>query len=428
MTSPTVVTPPPVTPPPVTNNKPIAADDTVSTNEDKSLVLAESALLSNDDLGDVPTAVTFVADDSSQSGKIIKNGNGTYTYTPRINFSGQDSFRYTIKDSDGDTSSASVNVNVSSANDLPTAVDDSAAVDAGTGININVLSNDSFGGDGPGGAITVGAADHGKVRIRNKGTATPSDDVIRYVADANFGGVDSFEYTITDANGDKSSATVRVDVAPSEVSPPPINPGSQRIDLAAAESFVKPNQSSPLWGDRVRLSAIGLDGARANVVYDTQFADHGFGISSAGDRWDQIDFYAKNGELSAVSEKLKLEFDTLVDNVTLTVGMMGLNEGRNGYDETGKWTAYNANGRKVADGLLSPELSTLGEDVKVRKSYGSYPIEIETSQPFAKLVIEATGFGNGQGSPIEKSYGENNSDFNLMGVSFETVPNTQGGF
>ncbi|MBE9062325.1 tandem-95 repeat protein [cf. Phormidesmis sp. LEGE 11477] len=421
-------TPKPPTPKPPVNKKPDAVDDSLATNEDSTLVLKAKDLLSNDTLGNGPTVIASVANSSSKGGKISKSSNGTYTYTPKANFFGQDSFGYSIKDADGDTSSATVKVNVKAVNDQPKAVNDSAAVDAGKSVNIDVLSNDSFGGDGAGGAITVGSADHGNVSIRTQGTSKPSDDIIRYVADKNFGGTDSFKYTITDANGDKSTATVNVNVKKPDVAPKPPGNVGERVNLTAAKGVIQGNKSSHLWGNSVRLSATGLNGSKANVVYDTQFADKGFGVSSANDRWSQIDYYAKNGNLRGVSEKLRLKFDTLVDNVTLKVGMLGFNEGKNGNDETGKWTAYDAKGRKVGDGLLGPELSTLGKDVKVKKSYGSYPIEIDTSKPFAELVVEATPFGHGQGSPIGKSYGENNSDFNVMGISFDTLPNTQGGF
>ncbi|EDX87169.1 hypothetical protein S7335_4876 [Synechococcus sp. PCC 7335] len=424
--------PPVVKPPVVTDKKPNAVNDSLSTSEDNALVLKAKDLLSNDTLGDGPTTLTSVANNSNKGGKISKNSNGTYTYTPKANFFGQDSFSYSIKDADGDTSSATVKVNVKGVNDQPKAVKDSASVDAGKSVNIDVLRNDSFGGDGAGGLVTVGSADHGSVSIKTQGTSNPNDDVIRYVADKNFGGTDTFDYTIRDANGDKSTATVNVKVKAPVVAPkPPVVVPKEPNDLVGKRVNLSANKNvigSNLWGGSVRLSAIGLNGSGAKVVYDTQFADKGFGVSSTNDRWSQIDYYAKNGSLRGVSEKLRLKFDTLVDNVELKVGMLGFNEGKNGNDETGKWTAYGAGGKKIGDGLIGPELSTLGKDKKFNGSYGSYPIEIDTSKPIAELVIEATGFGYGQGSPIGKSYGENNSDFNVMGISFDTLPNTQGGF
>ena len=455
------------------NSLPDADADSVSTKMNQGMFID---VLSNDSFGaDGPSNNPIIIGEAS-NGSVSLRRQGTFgnplddliRYVPNKGFTGKDQFSYTIADANGDISSATVKVQVTKPlnkpsivkppaakppviepptidkkpkvkNGLPKAVKDTAVVDAGKSVNIDVLSNDSFGGDGAGGPITVGSADHGKVSVLTQGTTKIGDDVIRYVADKNFGGTDSFNYTIKDGNGDKSTATVKVNVkAPVVVPKPPVtkspapkpsdNVGGQRVNLSAAGKFINSNQSSHLWGGSVRLSAVGLNGAPAKVVYDTQFADKGFGVSSSNDRWDQIDYYAKNGNLRGVSEKLKLEFDTLVDNVKLTVGMMGFNEGKNGNDETGKWTAYDASGKKVGDGLLGPELSTLGKDTKVKNSYGSYPIAINTSKPIAELVIQATGFGHGQGSPIGKSYGENNSDLNVMGVSFDTLPNTQGGF
>ena len=312
-------------------------------------------------------------------------------------------------------------------NRFPTTVDDSATTQRNKEISIDVLGNDSFGGNGPG-ELTVRSASNGTVSVRRRGTPdNPLDDLIRYIPNNGFVGQDSFEYTIKDADGDTSTSSVQVIVTkPEPVFTPPAV--VQRRALSAAAKFITPGEAYHQWGPDVQLSAIGLDGSKANVVFDTQYADHGFGVASGNDRWNQIDFYAKAGEKRNVSEKLKLKFDTLVQNVKLKVGMMGLNEGTNGYDETGRWTAYNARGEKVADGLLSPDRSTLGKDVKVQGSYGSYPIEIDTSRPFAELVVQATGFGHGQGSPIARSYGENNSDFNVMGISFDPIAGTQGGF
>ena len=100
--------------------------------------------------------------------------------------------------------------------------------------------------------------------------------------------------------------------------------------------------------------------------------------------------------------------------------MLGAGEG-NGFDETGSWTAFNINDEIIGTGLIGPELSTLGANSKVSGSYGEYPIEINAGAPIAALVIEATGFGHNQGEPTRQSYGENNSDFNLMAISFAPV-------
>lgn len=56
-------------------------------------------------------------------------------------------------------------------NDLPSADDDTASTEMNQEISIDVLGNDSFGGDGPGvGQVSVGKAMHGQVSVRKVGT------------------------------------------------------------------------------------------------------------------------------------------------------------------------------------------------------------------------------------------------------------------
>ncbi|MGK4567257.1 Ig-like domain-containing protein [Flavobacterium sp. 3HN19-14] len=75
----------------------------------------------------------------------------TVTYTPNANFFGSDSFTYTITDASGDTATATVNVTINpDTTDVPAAVNDLATTLEDTPVTVNVLVNDSFGGDGPG--------------------------------------------------------------------------------------------------------------------------------------------------------------------------------------------------------------------------------------------------------------------------------------
>jgi hypothetical protein len=57
---------------------------------------------------------------------------------------------------DGDCDPATIDITVDPVNDVPVADDDSEATDEDTPVNISVLTNDDFGGDGPStGTITV---------------------------------------------------------------------------------------------------------------------------------------------------------------------------------------------------------------------------------------------------------------------------------
>ncbi|MGK4567251.1 cadherin-like domain-containing protein [Flavobacterium sp. 3HN19-14] len=91
------------------------------------------------------------------NGTVTVNDNGTpndptddtVTYTPNANFFGSDSFTYTITDASGDTATATVNVTINpDTTDVPAAVNDLATTLEDTPVTVNVLVNDSFGGDG----------------------------------------------------------------------------------------------------------------------------------------------------------------------------------------------------------------------------------------------------------------------------------------
>ncbi|WP_445749799.1 collagen-binding domain-containing protein [Polaribacter sp.] len=102
---------------------------------------------------------------------------------------------------------------------LPTAVADTFIANENSPANtIDVLVNDSFGVDGPNsGTISLPSANSsngGTITVDDNGTPNdPTDDTILYTPATNFTGVDTFDYLITDANGDTSIATVTVSVS-----------------------------------------------------------------------------------------------------------------------------------------------------------------------------------------------------------------------
>ncbi|NEQ74343.1 MAG: tandem-95 repeat protein, partial [Okeania sp. SIO2C9] len=101
------------------NSAPIAGDDVFETNEDTAITIDKSELLANDSDpdGDEITITEFAADN-------IKNGTleetkNSFIYTPDENFSGEESFTYTIADTEGLTDTATVGINVTPVADTP---------------------------------------------------------------------------------------------------------------------------------------------------------------------------------------------------------------------------------------------------------------------------------------------------------------------
>jgi gliding motility-associated-like protein len=110
-------------------------------------------------------------------------------------------------------------------NDLPTAEADNASVPEDGSVTVPVLTNDTFGGDGPStGTITiVTGPTNGTASVDDGGTPNdPTDDQIIYTPDPNYNGPDNIIYEICDSNGDCDTAIVRVTVPP--VNDPPAIP------------------------------------------------------------------------------------------------------------------------------------------------------------------------------------------------------------
>jgi hypothetical protein len=191
------------------NDPPSAVDDYVSVLEDSSN--NEIDVLANDN--DIDGDSIVVSNVTQPS-----NGSVTFTaayvyYSPDPDYSGSDSFTYSISDGNGGFDSASVFVTVSPVNDPPVAVDDNVSVAEDSSDNqLDVLANDV---DVDGDSLDITG-----VSTPAHGSATHTASYVYYTPDPDYSGSDQFSYSITDNNGGSDSATVYVTVTP--VNDPPV--------------------------------------------------------------------------------------------------------------------------------------------------------------------------------------------------------------
>ena len=130
-------------------------------------------------------------------------------YTPNTGFVGVDHFYYMITDANGATSIAQVTITVTEI-DTPTAQNDTVGVTQdSTATTIDVLANDSFGSDGQ---ATINALTINNATNTNGATIAVNDAKVNYTPATGFSGTDIFTYSITDGNGDASTANVTVTV------------------------------------------------------------------------------------------------------------------------------------------------------------------------------------------------------------------------
>ncbi|MCC6075585.1 Ig-like domain-containing protein, partial [Pseudomonas sp. GCM10022188] len=187
----------------------VAVADTATTAEDTPV----NGDVSGNDSTSSGGALSFAKASDPAHGSVVVNGDGTYTYTPDANWSGADSFDYTVTDAaSGESLTRTVTVTVTPAVDL-TAVADSISTSEDTAVSGTVASNDSTSS---GGALSFAKASdpaHGSVVVNGDGTYT-------YTPDANWSGADSFDYTVTDAaSGESLTRTVTVTVTPTNDAP-----------------------------------------------------------------------------------------------------------------------------------------------------------------------------------------------------------------
>lgn len=132
-----------------------AVDDMATTT--KNSILTTVNVLSNDTDVDGDTLTISLADAESMNGVVItNNSDGTFTYTPAVDFVGSDSFKYTVSDGKGCTSQGVVSITITDpdGNDGGSGGnnDDASDSDSGGGDN-DAGSNDDNSGSGGGGSM-----------------------------------------------------------------------------------------------------------------------------------------------------------------------------------------------------------------------------------------------------------------------------------
>ena len=192
-----------------TNSAPVANNDSYNVNEDNTLVIsAENGVLSNDT---DPNGDTFTVDDTfivaPTHGQLLLSIDGSFSYIPDANFNGVDQFQYAAIDSQGASATATVTVIVNSQPDNPVAQNDAYqfsrnnlfSVSAESGLLANDFNIET-------GELTVDTA---PVTEPQNGTLNlNSDGSFTYQPNADFSGVDSFSYSISNEQGLTATAQV----------------------------------------------------------------------------------------------------------------------------------------------------------------------------------------------------------------------------
>ena len=133
----------------ILNDQPVANNDIYSTAEDVALVIPTPGMpgvLSNDTDPDASAILTASLVSNVNTGTLIFNQDGSFTYVPPLNFNGNAVFTYKASDGELFSNTATVTLVVGSNNDQPQAFNDAYTIGEDCTLTINVpgvLTNDN---------------------------------------------------------------------------------------------------------------------------------------------------------------------------------------------------------------------------------------------------------------------------------------------
>ena len=223
------------------NDPPTGVGDTFNVDADSTDNVLD--VLANDlsDPDETETLTVVAVGSTSEGGTVtISNNDDAVLYTPPANFTGTDTFTYTV--SDGSlTEDVSVTVTVASADNAPTAVTDAFTLDEDTAETAyDVLQNDQQDVDSQSFLIQhVGVpSEGGSVNVSNDGLT------FFYEPATDFFGTETVVYTIRDTGGGLSAATITFTVEAVNDAPPVLDKNMQ-LSSGASQSVVLQQSELP---------------------------------------------------------------------------------------------------------------------------------------------------------------------------------------
>lgn len=191
------------------NDAPVATNGSFSINEDTPY---SGSLIGNDVEG---SALTFsiVSQGAKGTATITNAATGAFTYTPKVNANGSDSFNFKVNDGLLNSTIATMTVSILPVNDAPVALNNTLMTNEDTDV-AGTLGATDVDGD----ALTFSILTNG-----SKGIATITNaatGAFTYKTIANMSGIDTFTFKANDGKLDSNTATITVTI--NEVNDVPI--------------------------------------------------------------------------------------------------------------------------------------------------------------------------------------------------------------
>jgi hypothetical protein len=195
------------------NRNPVAVPDVYTTPENTELIVAAPGHLGNDYDPD-GDPVTWLSYSLPENGTVSNtNASGQFNYTPNPGFSGIETIEVTISDGNGNFSTGLITIFVvPDQNRAPVAVPDTFTTPENTPLEVAApghLANDYDPDGDPVTWLSYSLPENGTV------SNTDAGGQFTYTPNPGFSGIESFEVTISDGNGNFATGRISITVVPS---------------------------------------------------------------------------------------------------------------------------------------------------------------------------------------------------------------------
>ncbi|MCY9817470.1 tandem-95 repeat protein [Vibrio alginolyticus] len=247
------------------NDPPVAGSTAYTVHEDNSITISNEQLLANSSDIEGEVAIDSVSY-SGNDGVLEINGDGTYTFSPNENFSGEVSLDVVVVDEDGATDSTTAGITVIEVNDPPIAGPTAYTIDEDQVLTFSesqVLLNAS---DVEGDVELVGISYDGPDGI----FSVNGDGTCSFAPNEHFNGQVQLDVTIRDEDGAEVDTYITVDVLPINDAPVSGNLAysvdeDNSITLSQEQLLA---QASDVEGDALTASNLVVDGDATVTVND----------------------------------------------------------------------------------------------------------------------------------------------------------------
>jgi VCBS repeat-containing protein len=328
------------------NSEPLAADDIVATSVNLPLVLSFEDLLINDSDPD-GDELTVTGADNAVNGTVEVKDN-EILFLPTLDFEGEARFEYTISDTSNSTATATVLIAIEEIIGSLSAVDDSFNTEEDSLLLGNVIDNDVIAGES---SFFITLLDN----VSNGSLTLNIDGSFEYISNVGFSGIDQFTYEISDAFDQNSTATVELNVIP-----------SNSIPDAISDEFIIDEDSSISGNVLSNDADVGSSELTAQLVSDPSFGN--LQLSDDGSF-----IYTPEPDYSGIDSFTYVAFDGVTSSLPTTVSFTinPINDAPNGVGDSYTLDEDNSTNGNVLDNDTDIDSSELDATLVSGPSFGA---------------------------------------------------------